>query len=539
MSLIPGSIPITGFIAPTDSTDTYAVTDALYGIDGFRNVQTYIDRNNISLQRRRAGMVVGVLEDNTYWRLKNQTWTIGESTDWEPFLIGTNEGYVKYFITSDQTVIIATNSQYWVYGDLTLEGSIDNYGQVIVANGSLIVDGGTFSNFGTLAFVNFEVQTEYIDSDTIKFNVTDVLGDTILSADVKHNGITPSHINTSNSFSPGNVLSTDTLGNFRWVDLENSVIGTKNTIALFTGTYSVGDSIMYQSNNTIGISGNLKIDGGGYILLTDSDSSNTVKIQSSTLSNSYELYLPNQQGSAGSVLSNDGDGNLNWITPSFSGGGSLSISDKNLTILYDTDGDMQFTGISISNTPIDNCYVSLFVNGQEFTIGDDATNSIAYFSNDGGLNARGFSQNHPNGKIQAGDELYWNESFSELNLQSGWRVSLHYISTQSNNVLSVSDKNLTLYNTNGNMQFSGISISNTPIDNSYVSLFINGQEFPIGNGITSSIAYFSNDGGLNARGFSQNHPNGKIQAGDELYWNESFSGINLQSGWRASLHYIN
>ena len=35
---IQGAIPVTGFLGPTDSLDTYAVTDAIYGIDGYRSV---------------------------------------------------------------------------------------------------------------------------------------------------------------------------------------------------------------------------------------------------------------------------------------------------------------------------------------------------------------------------------------------------------------------------------------------------------------------------------------------------------------------
>ena len=34
MAAIPGSVRVGGFIAPTDSTDTYAVTDDAYGRGG-------------------------------------------------------------------------------------------------------------------------------------------------------------------------------------------------------------------------------------------------------------------------------------------------------------------------------------------------------------------------------------------------------------------------------------------------------------------------------------------------------------------------
>ena len=55
---IPGAIPVTGFIGPTDSNDTYAVTDALYGVDGYRSVSGITVRNAITQERRREGMLV-------------------------------------------------------------------------------------------------------------------------------------------------------------------------------------------------------------------------------------------------------------------------------------------------------------------------------------------------------------------------------------------------------------------------------------------------------------------------------------------------
>ncbi len=94
-------------------------------------------------------------------------------------------------------------------------------------------------------------------------------------------------------------------------------------------------------------------------------------------------------------------------------------------------------------------------------------------------------------------------------------------------------------NTSGDGKFSGATISGNPIDDCYVSVYVNGQEFDVGNGVTSSVScYFSNDGGTNARGFSSFHPNGQVQSGDRLYWNESFAEIGLDAGWRISLHYL-
>lgn len=62
MALIPGSVRFTGFIAPSDSTDTYAVHDEVYGRGGWRTVADITDRNAITADRRKLGMAVRVLD---------------------------------------------------------------------------------------------------------------------------------------------------------------------------------------------------------------------------------------------------------------------------------------------------------------------------------------------------------------------------------------------------------------------------------------------------------------------------------------------
>jgi len=60
MALIPGSVRVAGFIAPTDSTDTYAVTDETYNRGGYRTVADIASRNAITSDRRKEGMMVRV-----------------------------------------------------------------------------------------------------------------------------------------------------------------------------------------------------------------------------------------------------------------------------------------------------------------------------------------------------------------------------------------------------------------------------------------------------------------------------------------------
>lgn len=76
-----GGVGIMGFISPMDTRDTYAVIDPIYGIDGFRNVDSIEDLNLIPYPRRRSGMVVGVNGGEKYYKLKKITWTY-DISDW-------------------------------------------------------------------------------------------------------------------------------------------------------------------------------------------------------------------------------------------------------------------------------------------------------------------------------------------------------------------------------------------------------------------------------------------------------------------------
>jgi hypothetical protein len=76
-----GGVGVMGFISPMSTDDTYAVIDPLYGIDGFRNVDTIQDMLEIPEERRRAGMIVGVNGGENYYKLKDIEWLF-DLSDW-------------------------------------------------------------------------------------------------------------------------------------------------------------------------------------------------------------------------------------------------------------------------------------------------------------------------------------------------------------------------------------------------------------------------------------------------------------------------
>ena len=299
-------------LGETASLDINGLGDTLIkktSLSGLTNLNPY----DIS-----TDVVYSLVYDGTYFQLNR------------PF----NEDLfnIKYYIEPTDYLVVPQYYQYWVYGDLTIDGTMLNYGQVIIANGSLI-NSGTFSNYGLLSFVNLTTgsTTSYNETDTIEFSVDNTIFGPSVSAIVKNDSLTASHLDTGSNggATAGYILSVDNSGLFSW----------------------------------------------------------------------------KQESSGGS-------------------GGVLSYSDKSYLMTTNTSGNGSPTGLTISNTPLENSYVGVFINGQEFQVGFGTTVSVpCYFSNDGGTTAR--TSISPN-NVQVGDELYWNGNFVGTGLYTTWRISLFY-----------------------------------------------------------------------------------------------------------------
>lgn len=71
---------------------------------------------------------------------------------------GDNALNIRYYIELDVHVVVPPYHQYWVYGNLTIDGEMTNYGQVVIANGNLI-NSSNFYNYGDLYFIQFDAGT--------------------------------------------------------------------------------------------------------------------------------------------------------------------------------------------------------------------------------------------------------------------------------------------------------------------------------------------------------------------------------------------
>jgi len=117
MASIQG-VKVTGIIVPGDSGDAYPVIDPIYGIDGLRNYSggtEVLTGTTITSLRRRAGMIVGINNGTTFYKLKPGPWSSNLSlTDWELFSLGstftggTVSGYTTFTSGVTSNTISAT-----------------------------------------------------------------------------------------------------------------------------------------------------------------------------------------------------------------------------------------------------------------------------------------------------------------------------------------------------------------------------------------------------------------------------------------------
>jgi len=158
----------------------------------------------------------------------------------------------KYYIEPNDYIVVPEYYQYWIYGDLTVDGTLVNNGQVIVANGSVVLNSGTFSNYGDLILMSFETGTlTFTNSETISLDV-DV--DNIVTADVIDDSLLPVKLSTINSATAGYILSNDG-SKFEWIEDGKSdfLITDYNTGATFGNISNIifrGSTVMIEGGGT-------------------------------------------------------------------------------------------------------------------------------------------------------------------------------------------------------------------------------------------------------------------------------------------------
>jgi len=99
----------------------------------------------------------------------------------------------KKLIESDELLVINSNYQYWIYGDFTVEGQVNNNGELVIANGDLILNGtGAVTNYGAgvITLVNLSTGDNirvFIESFTATANTPVVINHGLGTSDFIYN----------------------------------------------------------------------------------------------------------------------------------------------------------------------------------------------------------------------------------------------------------------------------------------------------------------------------------------------------------------
>src|SRR5690606_10772120 len=103
---------------------------------------------------------------------------------------------IKYYIAPGETITVGEYEQYWVYGDLTLDGSLINHGNVVIANGAFVNNSNDFQNYGTLTLVDIKTPL-FNDTLAIGWTSSVTTDGSSFSAFIKDTSLLPTHLNTN------------------------------------------------------------------------------------------------------------------------------------------------------------------------------------------------------------------------------------------------------------------------------------------------------------------------------------------------------
>jgi hypothetical protein len=122
MPPIPGSVRVAGFIAPTDSTDVYPVTEETYNKGGFRAAVNAAGRLAITAERRKEGMLVYQLDTGRWWQLiggiADINWTLSSFGVCVPGFYGSGLGAKNPGIAPINTEDLVANLVQWYWASI-------------------------------------------------------------------------------------------------------------------------------------------------------------------------------------------------------------------------------------------------------------------------------------------------------------------------------------------------------------------------------------------------------------------------------------
>jgi hypothetical protein len=246
--------------------------------------------------------------------------------------------YVNNIIPSGLTITVPQNQQYIVYGDLTLAGQLDNLGDVVIIDGSLINSGGTFNNSGTTTFVSFTGGTDVFvtggtyNSSASTITFTNNTGGTFTVTGIS-GGTGTDYYTTGFTFNPANYDLTVSLNNGNNLTQNLGILA--GDLIVTGGTYNPANGVATFTNNS---GGTFQVTGflTGYTDVYTTGvtlNGNSIEFNRTDTSNAYSIDLsPILSGFSG--------------TDVFVTGGTYSSSASTITFTNNTGGTFTVTGIS-------------------------------------------------------------------------------------------------------------------------------------------------------------------------------------------------
>lgn len=101
----------------------------------------------------------------------------------------------------------------------------------------------------------------------------------------------------------------------------------------------------------------------------------------------------------------------------------------------------------------------------------------------------------------------------------------------TSDLLTAQNKEETPTATSGDNATTGITMSVTPGNDSYVKVHVNGISYTVGDGVKTKDCYFSDDAGTTAKAIAS------IVSGDQLIWNGLVTGFDLETSDIINLGY--
>lgn len=391
---------ITSPIRVNDSLDPIASAYANEILGGLHTVTASTDRDAIIVARRNWGMMCYVINDDTTYQLTYNFFNniITNNANWKVFTGGSGGSNTSEWLDSTISATYTAPPATYSVGDRYLILGIGS--GAWVGNDNKVVEYKSTPSLGwyyTTPGDNTTVRVDSIDNSIYRYE-----------------GIYP--IGTWYKDRVNQVLSFNTLLS----GASYSATYNANLTSYTTDTIYIAK---IDTTNTGTAS--LNINGLGDILIKkDNGSGLLVSLNSGDLKAGmvYPLYYD------GLYFQNP---TTSQVTQTVSVTSKFAINDKDWSALNTISGSIATASNStVTDNPIDGSYVTVYVNGQEFDVGNGTSSSSCFFAGASGYNyPRGFSSSHINGKIQSGDYLYWNDVSAGFTLTSGWRISLMYLTS--------------------------------------------------------------------------------------------------------------